>query len=257
MCNSPKDEKILTVIFQTIGDYPHELKYRKLNVKNTTKILDNAPLSLSLLLQLGFRETSNKCEFEYIGISRYLANEKDIDDLLIKKRISLILIKSVIRAGCHTDENMRHIFDNHSYALVYGKFVMKQRYFKDYNLSDIEWQKHDLADKIQIALCFKEMYTVNSIYDIFIFIIPKSILYVFNNNGSILKAVQHLFNDNIYQSMYDFYQCWSPIASEQTMHMKNFNNAISDLNASNTNQNKIYFLKACIFFFQWTFDTLV
>ena len=37
-CDSEKDDKILEVIFDTIGNHPDKLKYKRLNLQNLRKI---------------------------------------------------------------------------------------------------------------------------------------------------------------------------------------------------------------------------
>ena len=132
-----------------------------------TKILDRPQVSLSLLLKLGFSNfhVSNKCVLQFMGISAYLANQNDVEDLLIEEKINLILFQSVIRACCRTDENMTHTFDTHDSPL--GHFVQKQCSLKD-------WQNYNLVEKIQIAMCLKEIYNIQNSYDIFILRISQT-----------------------------------------------------------------------------------
>lgn len=60
MVYSNKDEKILQVICQTIGNYPDQIQYQTLNVKNLCKILENPALALDTFLKFVFDYTPNK-----------------------------------------------------------------------------------------------------------------------------------------------------------------------------------------------------
>ena len=74
----------MQVIFEQIVQYPHELKYQRLNVKNLSNILDNCALSLDLLVKLGFKYTPNKSKLTFVGMARYIAHTRRLPLILVQ-----------------------------------------------------------------------------------------------------------------------------------------------------------------------------
>ena len=97
---SIKDEKILQLIFETIGKYPDELKYQRLNVKNLSRILDNPALTLNLLLKLAFNYTPGKSYLKFIGV-----NEDAIEKMLNAATLRHALAQCAVRACSRTDKD--------------------------------------------------------------------------------------------------------------------------------------------------------
>ena len=191
-----KDEKIMQVIFETIGNHPDKSTNQILNVRNLKKILDNPALLLDLLRILGFEyTTTNKIHLKFIGVSLFIANEHLIHKMVQEEKISLILFQHVLRACFRTNENTRRIFDSNTQPMG--------AYISSYYISDhrdyIPWENRTMSDKIQKTLCVQELCNVKHFSDwhriSFTMTHAKTgrqkqyDLTVFNNNGKCFKDI--------------------------------------------------------------------
>lgn len=239
VCSS-RDDKILQEIFKTIGDHPDELQYQTLNVTNLRKIFKNRQASLALLLKFGFNYTANKVYLKYVGMSNEIA------DLLSEERISLLTKQYIIRACFRTDTDTRKTFDSDTPA--FGVFYMKK---SNCNTShrNVLWKNRSSSDKIQGALCGKEICKLQSIldscyvrgilecikydnnnYDSINYRSASWQLYVFNNNGCFFRDIdwneiniKKLMNDCSFNENNRFFRS-SPIVSLLLMQDKNIVN---------------------------------
>ena len=112
---SNKDDKILHVIFETIGDYPDELKYQRLTAKHLSKIFNNPVLALDLLCKFGFEYSVNKKYLQFIGIAT------EIYHLLHEETISFVVKQCILRACFRVDKDTRETFDSNikSFGVFY------------------------------------------------------------------------------------------------------------------------------------------
>ena len=107
-----KDEKILKVILQAVGDHPDELKYQRLNIKKLSKLFNNCALALDFLLKLGFDYTSSKAYLKFIGSTKFQRTESALCELLDKETISPILMQCAIQA-CARVKEIQEIQETH------------------------------------------------------------------------------------------------------------------------------------------------
>ena len=95
------------VIFEQIVNYPHVLKYRMLNVKNLSNIVDNCALSLDLLITFGFIYTSNKSQLSFYGGPQYLTHAFKINLLVSLRKVRRTLSQLALRACFAADKYIR------------------------------------------------------------------------------------------------------------------------------------------------------
>ena len=160
---SVKDEKIVQVIFQTIGDYPDEPTYQTLNVQNLKKILDNPALSLDLIRTLGFEyiNFTNKMYLKFKGVSLYIDNEDKIQNMVQTEKISLMLFQYVLRACFRANKETKKTFDMNTMQM--GVFF--SRYSIPDNSENTRWENYTMSDKHQKTLCVKELCNVKHFSD--------------------------------------------------------------------------------------------
>ena len=258
---SDKDEKILCVILETIGNNPDELKYQRLNVKNLSNILNNCALSLDLLIKFGFKFTHKKSQLTFIGVAQYMYHEHKINDLLYAKKLQFVLVQAAIRACFRANKDTRQMFDSDSAPL--GIFKIWEPYSSQNNQKFYtSWDNRKLSEKIDTTLRFKEMCNLNSFDDYFAlhFVskcpetkkFTKLHLYVFNNQGIEFESIEWDRMD-IDKLIYDFYRkCHNAIELPQLL--VKFDQICSVfLSTTDKDENKINFFKKCVFFLDHCF----
>ena len=255
---SDKDEKILQVILQQIGDHPDELKYQKLNVKKLSNILKNCALSLNLLIKFGFQYTQNKSQLRFIGVEQYIHHEDEIIKLLREKKLRLILVQAAIRACFRADKDTRQTFD--SDTPPFGVFrTLKPVLITNNKLFYTPWKNLMLSDKTQTTLRVKEMCDLNSFDDLFeqhyIYKCPytkkvkKLQVYVFNNQGKEFQRIDWdgICIDKLIADIYRKcvrYQLFITIDQISSVF----------LSTADKDENEINFYKKCLFFLDTCFS---
>ena len=258
---SDKDEKILLVIFQQIGNYPDELKYQRLNVKNLSNILDNCALSLLLLIKFGFKYAHNKSQLRFIGVEQYMYHRDEIIALLHAKIMGFFLAQAAIRACFRADKETRQTFD--SDTPPFGRFrTVEPVLVQNNQVFYTSWENRTMSYKTQTTLCFKEMCNLNSFDDLFDLHFQVKCrftnkfktrhMYVFNNQGLLFENINWdgMDIDKLIYDSYRICQRYPQVLAQIEQLCSVF------FTTTHKDENKINFFKKCLYFFKYLFENL-
>ena len=246
---SDRDEAILCVIYKTISLHPSNSKYQQINIKNLSKILRNPDLSLEIMRNFGFIDTSNNSYLVFNGLESTTTTALIIDIMFGKgifthKLYNTALFTCWTQKNTEIDDNSTNYYRNSSFDLplvsdvlnkVYGEsttdsqFATWMIFLREYNQLP-----NDLKMDTWVWIARPEINKYNKN-------VEKRILYVLNNNGVDCHRIDWDKKD-LNKMICDFVDKWSHIFYED------FPKYIKNRISLYIERGKSTFVKKCLYF---------